>query len=187
VSTTGPVTVRPASPTDAATIARIYAEGVEDRVGTFETEAKPPSDYERRIAAGEPVVVAERSGAVVGWASCLPYSARDAYAGIGEYTVYVARGARGGRIGSALLARVVADAEARGMHKLIARIFTSNAPSIALARRTGFAEVGVHRRHGRLDGEWRDVLVVERLLGEADDFDAGEAGVGADEAAAAAG
>ena len=160
-------TVRPATPDDAAAIARIYNEGIEDRVATFETEPRTPADIEARIAAGEPLVVAERSGAVVGWASRLPYSDRCVYAGVGEYTVYVARGARGGRIGAALMARVIADAEDAGLHKLIGKIMRDNEPSIALARRHGFTDVGVHVRHARLDGVWRDVLVVERLLGDA--------------------
>jgi phosphinothricin acetyltransferase len=111
--------------------------------------------------------VAERGGAVVGFASWVPYSAREAYGGIGEYTVYVARSARGGRIGSALIADLVVRAEQAGMWKLMSRILTTNAPSLALARRHGFREVGLHLRHSRLDGEWRDVAVVERLLGPA--------------------
>jgi L-amino acid N-acyltransferase YncA len=169
VSGAEPVTIRPAAPADAAAIARIYNEGIEDRVATFETDPRTPGNMESRIAAGEPMVVAERSGAVVGWASCLPYSDRCAYAGVGEYTVYVARGARGARVGTALLRRVLEDAEARGLYKLLGKILTGNEASIALARRQSFREVGVHRRHGRLDGDWRDVVVVERLLGEAAD------------------
>jgi L-amino acid N-acyltransferase YncA len=163
-----PVTVRPAAPGDAAAVARIYNEGIEDRIATLETRPRTPTDIEERIAS-EPMIVAERSGAVVGFASWVPYSPREAYAGVGDYTVYVARGARGGRIGSALVRQLVIDAEAAGMWKLMSRIFTSNESSIALAHRHGFRDVGVHRRHGRLDGEWRDVLVVELLLGDAAD------------------
>jgi len=161
-----PVTVRPAAPGDAATVARIYNEGIEDRVATFETRPRSPDEMEERIAS-EPMIVAVRGGAVVGFASWLPYNEREAYAGIGEYTVYVARSARGGRVGSALIERLIADAEAAGLWKLMSRIFTDNAASIALAHRHGFRDVGLHLRHSRLDGEWRDVLVVERLLGEA--------------------
>lgn len=163
------VTVRRAAAGDGAAVARIYNEGIEDRVATFETQPRAASLMEERIAAGEPMVVAERDGAVVGFASCLPYSDRCAYAHIAEYTVYVARDARGARVGTALMDRLIADAEARGVRKLVSRIFTTNAASRALARRHGFREVGVHRRHGRLDGEWRDVVVVELLLGDAAD------------------
>jgi phosphinothricin acetyltransferase len=161
-----PVTVRPASPGDAAAVARIYNEGIEDRVATFETRLRTPGEMEARIAQ-EPMIVADRGGAVVGFASWLPYHAREAYAGIGEYTVYVARGARGGRVGTALMARLIADAQAAGLWKLMSRILDGNDASVALAHRHGFRDVGWHRRHARLDGEWRDALVVELLLGDA--------------------
>lgn len=163
-----PVGVRPAAPGDAAAVARIYNEGIEDRVATFETRPRTPEDMERRIAE-EPMIVAQRGGVVVGFASWLPYSDREAYAGIGEYTVYVARGARGGRVGSALIRRLVADAQVLGLWKLMSRIFPANEASLALAHRHGFRDVGVHRRHSRLDGQWRDVVVVELLLGDAAD------------------
>jgi phosphinothricin acetyltransferase len=156
----------PAAPGDAAAVARIYNEGIEDRVATFETRLRTPDEMEARIAV-EPMVVAERSGAVVGFASWVPYHGREAYAGIGEYTVYVARSARGGRIGSALMERLVADAEAAGLWKLMSRILSGNDATVALAHRFGFRDDGVHRRHSRLDGEWRDVLVVELLIGDA--------------------
>ncbi len=111
------------------------------------------------------MIVAERNGAVVGFASWTPYSDRDVYAGVGVYTVYVSRGARGARIGSALL-RALTDAAAEaGLWKLQSLILTTNEASIALAHRCGFRSVGVQERHARLDGEWRDVLLVERAIG----------------------
>lgn len=62
---------------------------------------------------------------------------------------------------------LLAEVEARGLWKLVGRIFPENEASLALCRALGFREVGVHHRHGKLDGAWRDVVVVERLLGEA--------------------
>ena len=161
------VRIRPAAPQDAAAVARIYNEGIEDRIATFETRLRTPAELEERITGGEPMIVAERGGAVVGFASWTPYSDREAYAGVGLYTVYVARGARGARIGSTLLRTLVANAEAAGMWKLQSLILTTNAASIALAHRCGFRDVGVHVRHSRLDGEWRDALLVERSIGPA--------------------
>jgi phosphinothricin acetyltransferase len=161
------VRIRPAAPHDAAAVTRIYNEGIEDRIATFETRLRAPSELEERIAGGEPMIVAERGGAVVGFASWSSYSEREVYAGVGLYTVYVARGARGARVGSALLRALVASAEAAGMWKLQSLILTTNAASIALAHRCGFHDVGVHERHAQLDGEWRDALLVERSIGEA--------------------
>jgi phosphinothricin acetyltransferase len=81
--------------------------------------------------------------------------------------VYVARAARGRGLGRQLLAAVCAAAEADGIYKLTSRIFSDNAASRAAHVAAGFEEVGVQRRHGRLDGEWKDCVLVERLLGEA--------------------
>jgi phosphinothricin acetyltransferase len=113
-------------------------------------------------------MVAEGGGRVIGWASVAPYDeAHEYYAGVGEATLYVDPRARRGGTGRALLTALADEAEGRSYHKLVGKIFTSNKPSIALVKSCGWREVGVHRRHGRLDGEWKDVLVVERLLGEA--------------------
>ena len=113
-------------------------------------------------------MVAEGGGRVVGWASVAPYDeAHEYYAGVGEATLYVDPSARRGGTGRALLTALADEADRRGYHKLVGKIFTSNEPSIALVKSCGWREVGVHRRHGRLDGEWKDVLVVERLLGAA--------------------
>ena len=158
--------VRPAVAGDAATIATIYNEGIEERVATFETELRGAEDVMDWISS-HPFVVAERNGRVVGFARVSPYSDRCVYAGVGEHGVYVARSARGTGVGRMLLAELCATAERYGMYKLTARIFTDNEASLAVHRAAGFREVGVQRRHGRLDGQWKDVVLVERLLGEA--------------------
>jgi L-amino acid N-acyltransferase YncA len=97
-----------------------------------------------------------------------PYDdASHYYSRIGEATLYVDSAARRSGVGRALIEAVAGAAEARGYYKLVGKIFTSNGPSIALVKASGWRVVGVHRRHGRLDGEWKDVLVVERLIGDA--------------------
>ena len=119
------------------------------------------------MAEDGPLLVAADGDAVLGWARVTPYSDRCVYQGVGEYGVYVAASARGGGVGRALLAALCVEAEARGLHKLVGRMFAVNAASRALARAAGFREIGVERRHGRLDGQWRDTVPVERLLGAA--------------------
>jgi L-amino acid N-acyltransferase YncA len=164
-----PVTTRPARQDDAAAIAAIYSQGIEDRIATFETEPRSAVDVEPWVAAmpTEPMIVAERDGRVIGWARLLTYSDRCCYEGVCEYTIYVAREARGAGAGRALLEGLLAIAEERGAWKVIGLLFTSNAPSIALAHKLGFRDVGVYEHHGQLEGEWRDVLLLERLLGDA--------------------
>jgi L-amino acid N-acyltransferase YncA len=160
---------RAAVPADAAAIARIYNEGIEDGLATFETRHRSSDDVVGWLPAGFPLVVVENEGGqVVAWASAPPYREhREAYAGIGEFSVYVARAERGRGAGRAAMEALLAEAESRGFWKLVSRVFPENEASVALCRALGFREVGVYRRHGRLDGEWRDVLIVERLLGDA--------------------
>ena len=159
--------VRPATAADAPAIAAIYNEGIEDRLATFETRARRPEEMLAWLADGLPFLVATREGAVVAWARVAPYSDRCVYAGVGEHGVYVARAARGAGVGRRLLEDLCAAAEAAGLYKLTSRIFADNASSIAAHAAAGFEVVGVQRRHGRLDGEWKDCVLVERLLGEA--------------------
>lgn len=163
------VTIRDAGSADATAIAAIYNEGIVDRTATFETAPRTPADIEGWLAAGRrlPVLVATEDGAVRGWARIAPYSERVAYAGVGEVSVYVERTARGRGIGSALLNTLADRGEELGYWKLTSKVFTDNLASAALVRRCGWREVGTHVRHGRLDGHWRDVVVVELLLGEA--------------------
>jgi L-amino acid N-acyltransferase YncA len=158
------VSIRLAQAADAEKLAEIFNEGVEDRVATFETHRAGPGDAAGWIS-DDLVVVAERDGALVGWAKASPYADRHAYYdGVREATLYVERGARRTGVGRRLLEALAEAAAESGAHKLVGKIFTSNAPSIAMVGQLGWREVGVHERHGTLDGEWKDVLVVEKLI-----------------------
>ena len=160
--------VRHARDTDREAIARIYNEGIREGRSTFETEARTAADIDAWLASPtHPVLVGERAGGVVGWARVAPYSTRPCYAGVVEGSVYVLARERGRGLGSALVAALCEEAERAGFHKIVGRLFADNEPSRRLVAKHGFREVGMHLRHGRLDGDWRDVLVVELLLGEA--------------------
>jgi phosphinothricin acetyltransferase len=158
---------RIATVADAAAIARIYNQGIEERIATFETEPRKTEDIARQLTdKGDrlPTVVVERDGAVVAWASAGAYSPRPAYAGVAEHSVYVAREARGAGAGRAALDALAEAYRARGFWKLCSRIFPENTASLRLHERAGFRVVGVYHRHGKLDGAWRDCVIVEKLL-----------------------
>ena len=161
-------TIRAAAAGDVGAIAAIYNEGIEDRVATFETTPRATDEIARWLDDALPVLVAVwATGDVVGFARVSAYSDRCVYTGVGEHGVYVARAARGQGLGRRLLEALASAAEDAGIYKLTSRVFTDNAASRAAHLAAGFEEVGIQRRHGRLDGEWKDCVLVERLLGEA--------------------
>jgi len=146
------ITTRPAPTADTPSIARIYNQGIADRVATFETTPRTPEQIVMQLAErGDryPTVVVERDGRVIAWAAASLYSARPCYAGIAEFSVYVERAARGSGAGRAAMRALIAACEQRGFWKLIALMFPENAASRALCAGLGFREVGLYRRHAR--------------------------------------
>lgn len=172
--------VRPALPTDAADIARIYNQGIERRVATFETrlrtveeilpwfdDARHPLLVAESGGAGEtspPAPLHERGERVVGWIHASDYRPRACYAGIGEFSVYVADEAQGMGVGSALMEAFLPACAEAGLWKVLSRIFVENTASRALCTKHGFREVGIYEKHAQLDGVWKDCVIVERLL-----------------------
>lgn len=156
--------LRPGGVEDCAAIARIYNEGIEDRVATFEVRPRSGAEIREWFGGRHPVVVVEEAGEVVAFAAARPYRARECYQGIADVSVYVAREARGRGAGRLALEGLIRAAEGAGFRKLLSRIFVENTASRALCRSLGFREVGVYEKHGQLEGVWRDCVIVERLL-----------------------
>lgn len=159
--------IRPATVADAADIACIYNQGIEERAWTFETESRDPDQFAPRLADPEspPLLVAEEDGRVVGWTGLSAYSERQCYAGIGEASMYIALEARGRRIGVRLAEELIREAERRGYWKIVGLLLADNARSIGVAEAAGARVVGTFRLHARLQGEWRDVVAIEVLPG----------------------
>jgi len=155
---------RPATSADAAAIARIYNDGIDDRVATFETRHRAAEDVEAWLGGRHPVVVVQDEADIVAFASTSAYRPRDCYAGIAEFSVYVARDRRGRGYGRAAMLALCDAAARAGFWKLVSRVFVENVVSRELLKSIGFREVGVYERHAQLDGVWRDVVIVEKRL-----------------------
>jgi L-amino acid N-acyltransferase YncA len=155
---------RIASLDDCAAIARIYNQGIQDRIATFETRARTADDIAKWCDGVHPTVVVEDGGEVVAFASTSTYRPRECYAGIAEVSAYVERSSRGKGAGRLAMSALFEEAREAGFHKLVSRVFPENQASLRMIAAMGFREVGVYRRHGQLDGVWKDVVIVEKLL-----------------------
>ena len=168
-----PLHIRPAAAGDVPAITRIYAHAVEYGTASFEIEAPDEAEMARRLRTmldnNYPYLVAERAGAIAGYAYANAYRPRLAYRWSVEDSVYVAPDMQGQRIGSQLLARLIVEAEQRGYRQMIAVIGDSGqAPSIAVHARAGFAHIGTLRAVGFKLGRWLDTVLMQRGLGGGD-------------------
>ena len=155
------MTIDVMTPRDWTAVRDIYEAGIAGGDSTFETTAPSWQEWD----AGHPShhrLVARSEDAVVGWAAVTPVSDRCAYAGVVEVSVYVAPAAGGRGVGTALLQALIESTEAAGIWTLEARVFPENVASLRLHERCGFRVVGVQERRGKLDGVWRDVVLLER-------------------------
>jgi L-amino acid N-acyltransferase YncA len=158
---------RPAVAGDALAVAEIYTQGIEDRVATFETEPRTAADIEPWFeTANTFVTVVDSTNDIVGYAVAHPYADRCCYRGIAEFSVYVRRSHRGRGVGRVAMEALIAAAKDAKLWKLLSRVFPENRASLGLLERMGFTQIGIHSKHGKLDGAWRDVVIVERLIPE---------------------
>ena len=159
--------IRHAEQDDAEAVARIYNQGIDDRGATFETRLRTADQMRERLRdqARFPILVAV-DDRVLGWAGLSSYRPRECYAGIAEFSIYLDRAARGHGVGRQLLDALIEEAQSHGFWKIVSRVFPFNTASRALCRACGFREVGLYEKHGRLDGRWTDVVIVERLIPE---------------------
>lgn len=163
------LTARPMAAADCDAVARIYNEGIDDRIATFETRHRTAGDIASWLGTRYPVVVVTDGDTVVAFSSTSTYRPRACYDGIAEFSVYVARAARGRGAGRLAMEALIEAAVRAGFWKLVSRVFTENTASLGLLDRLGFRNVGMYEKHAKLDGQWRDVVIVERLLGSFDD------------------
>lgn len=160
--------IRLATISDAEAIARIYNQGIEDRVATLETQTRTAAERAEWLAVRGPrhpvLVAVDGTDVVLGWGSLNAFNPRPAYDHVADFSVYVDREQRGRGLGDALLTALEEQARAIGYHKLVLAAFPNNAAGMRLYQRHGFRTVGVYHEQGQLDGHWVDVIVMEKVL-----------------------
>lgn len=154
--------LRPMAPGDWTRVASIYAAGIATGQATFETTVPSWEAFDQGKLDAHRTVAVDAAGLVVGWCAVSLISARPAYAGVVENSVYVDPAAAGHGVGRALLAHLVASTEAAGIWTIQAGVFPENTASMRLHERAGFRVVGVRERIAQLKGTWRDVALLER-------------------------
>jgi L-amino acid N-acyltransferase YncA len=161
------VTIRPGGPGDATEIGDIRNQGIVDRVATLDTDLLSRDGsrmFMEQHGPRHPFIVADADGKVVGWASLNPFNPRKAYEHVADFSVYIDRAWRGKGVGSLLLDRLIRIGRELGYHKLVLSALARNEAGISLYAKFGFSRVGVYREMGLIDGEWVDVVIMEKLL-----------------------
>jgi phosphinothricin acetyltransferase len=157
------VLIRPMLATDAPAVLAIYQAGLDEGHASFETTAPDWPEFDAsRLPGLQFVAAAAVSGGVTGWVAARRVSARHAYRGVAEHSVYVSADARGRGAGLALLHALITAADAAGIWTIESAIFPENTASLAVHARAGFRVVGIRERIGRHRGRWRDTVLVER-------------------------
>ncbi|MEO6914185.1 MAG: arsinothricin resistance N-acetyltransferase ArsN1 family A [Candidatus Baltobacteraceae bacterium] len=167
-ATSEPVQVREASGDDLDAIRRIYNEGIEDRIATLETAPKTEAEirewWAQHGARFVVLVALAKDAEIAGWASLNPFSHRCAHAAIADLSVYVSRNLRGHGMGAVLLSAIEPFALKHEFRKIVLHALNKNEAGKRLYRRLGYEEVGVFRQHGKLEGEFVDVVAMEKIL-----------------------
>jgi L-amino acid N-acyltransferase YncA len=146
---------------DWPAVEAIYVEGIATRLATFETTTPTWAEFDAGRLPDLKLIAVD-GDRVVGWAALSPTSTRECYAGVAEHSVYVRTDARGRRVGRALMEALIASADESGVWTIQTSIFPENEASLALHEKLGFRVVGRRERIARLEGEWRDTLLLER-------------------------
>lgn len=161
------VSIRESKENDIKLIQTIYNQGIEDRIATLETEIKDFSymkEWFDKHSGRYKVIVAECEGQIVGWASLNQYNHRCAYNGVADISVYIERQHRGKGIGKMLLTELEFLAKKNGFHKMVLFTFPFNHMGQGLYKKMRFREVGIFKNQGIIDGQFVDVMAMEKIL-----------------------
>jgi L-amino acid N-acyltransferase YncA len=162
-SEAGSLNIRQMVPADWEAVRAIYLDGIATGEATFETTTPSWDQWNSsHLPFARLIAASKTDGSVKGWAALAPVSMRSVYAGVAEVSVYISLDSRGQGLGRELLTRLIAESEQNGIWTLQASVFPENLASIAVHGSCGFRAVGIRERIGRMNGLWRDTLLLER-------------------------
>lgn len=155
------ITIRSFEKSHFPAVKTIYQQGIDTGNATFQEQAKDWQEWDASLISSCRLV-AELDDRVVGWAALSAVSSRCVYSGVAEVSVYVDTGTRGRGIGHLLLQQLITESEEHGIWTLQAGIFPENKASVAIHLKNGFKKLGIRERLGKMNEQWRDVLLMER-------------------------
>jgi len=146
---------------DSERVLEIYRMGLETRNATFETNVPSWQEWDSKHLSHSRFVSEEKE-IVRGWVALTPFSGREVYRGVAEVSIYIADGFRGKNIGTDLLEKVISSSEENGIWTLVSSVFPENEATLNLHAKFGFRVIGKREKIAKLDGRWRDTILLER-------------------------
>jgi L-amino acid N-acyltransferase YncA len=134
---------------------------IDTQNATFETSAPTWAMWHQRHLFNSRLVALE-GDTIVGFVALMPYSSRSVYEGVGVLSIYIHNEFQGRGVGRLLLKMLIIESEKHGIWTLQAGVLPENRASIALHRKLGFRKVGYREKIAQMNGEWRDILLLER-------------------------
>jgi L-amino acid N-acyltransferase YncA len=153
--------IRKMTQDDSASVLEIYKLGLDTKNATFETEVPHWADWDLKHLQHSRFVYVENDK-VLGWIALSPVSARDAYKGVAEVSIYVDTQFTGKGIGSELMKKMILSSEEHGIWTLFSSVFPENMATLKLHEKFGFRIIGDREKIAKLDGKWRNTLILER-------------------------
>lgn len=142
-------------------VADIYKQGIETGNATFQQDI-PTWDKWNNGHLKTCRIIAELDNEIVGWAALSPVSRRFVYARVAEVSIYVSNKYKGQKTGTKLLYKLISESEKEGIWTLQASIFDENKASLKIHENLGFRQVGYREKIGKMNGTWRDTILLER-------------------------
>ena len=146
---------------DNSRVLEIYEMGLDTRNATFETDVPSWTDWDIKHFKHSRFVYAENEE-ILGWIALSPVSTRKAYEGVAEVSVYIDTNTLGKGIGSKLMDKAIISSEEHLIWTLYSSIFPENTATLKLHEKFGFRIIGTREKIAKLDGKWRDTILLER-------------------------
>lgn len=154
--------IREMLPSDEIRVLEIFQQGIDGGIATFETQLPTPEAWNMEFFNDCRWVLENENGEVIGWCALKPISKRDCFKGVAEVSIYLDNHYAGKGLGNILMSKLIVDSENHGFWTLQSNIFPENIASIKFHQKNGFRTVGKREKIGKLNGEWKDLVMLER-------------------------